>query len=119
MEAKYYLNVLRDYISDRISDMNSDNLWLEDSDNYDFIVNLSHKEHPNHIIFEYDEENNWIRMFTGIVGNDNIYELTDEKIVADLNENDSLKNMMTNIYEILKSHNSFRDELSEALKVFE
>lgn len=30
-----------------------------------------------------------------------------------------IKNMITNIYEILKSHDSFKDELSEVLEVFE
>ncbi len=119
MEAKYYLNTLRDYISDRISDMGSNNLWLEDGDNYDFCLNLSRETFPDHVSFEYDKENNWIRMFIGIIGDDNIYELRDEKIVVDLNENDSLKDMITSIYEILKQHDSFRDELSEVLEVFE
>lgn len=119
MEVKYYLNALRDYISDRISDMGSNNLWLEDGDNYDFCLNLSRETVSDHVSFEYDKENNWIKMFIGIIGNDNMYELRDEKIIADLNENDSLKNMITNIHEILKSHDSFKDELSEVLEVFE
>ena len=118
MEAKYYLNALREYISDRISDIGSNNLWLEDGDGYDFCLNLSHENISDYISFEYDKENNWIRMFIGIISDDNIYKLMDEKIVADLNENDSLKNMITNIYEILKSHDSFRNELSEALEIF-
>lgn len=121
MEAKYYLNTLRDYISDRISDIDSNNLWLEDGDNYGFCLNLSRENVSDYVSFEYDEENNnWIRMFIGIIiGDDNTYKLRDENIIADLGENDSLKDMITNIYEILKSHDSFRDELSEALEVFE
>ena len=119
MEAKYYLNALRDYISDRIFDIGSNNLWLEDDDDYDFYLNLSHKTVSDYVRFEQDKENNWIRMFIGIISSEGYYELRDEKIVADLNENDSLKNMITNICEVLKSHDSFRDELSEVLEVFE
>lgn len=118
MEAKYYLNALREYISDRIFDISSNNLWLEDGDGYDFCLNLSRETVSDYVSFEYDEENNWIKMFIGIIGDDNIYELRDEKIVADLNENDSLKNMITSIYEVLKEHDSFRNELSEALEIF-
>lgn len=119
MDAKYYLNALREYISDRIFDIGSNNLWLEDGDCYDFCLNLSRETGSDYVSFEYDKENNWIRMFIGIISDDNIYKLRDEKIAADLNENDSLKSMLKNIYEVLKSHNSFRDELSEVLEVFE
>ena len=118
MGAKYYINTLRNYISDKISCIGSDNLWLEDDD-YGFCLNLSREAVSDYVSFEYNEENNWIRMFIGIISNDNVYKLRDEKVVVDLNENDSLKNMITSIYEILKQHDSFRDELLEVLKVFE
>lgn len=117
MDAKYYLNALREYISDRIFDIGSNNLWLEDGDCYDFCLNLSRETGSDYVSFEYDEENNWIKMFIGIIG-DNMYELRDERIIADLDEDDSLKNMITSIYEVLKERDSFRNELSEALEIF-